>query len=209
MIDAKDFIKDDEVDYALIDDVIHDSEDSPFDICRLAIKYSELDHSVKIGDYVKTKGYDLIVNLMGITLLTDTQIYDFVNVMGGLDPLVLYFADSLGAMLDADIKKTYKAISNNWSKDIGFHAHNNLGKAGSTDPNKYKTTCRVLDNIKRFLKWCIVRNYHNQFQSAMLYKIPTEQVPVDSNLAKPVKATVITPAEARKLLELNLSLIHI
>ena len=94
MIDAKDFIKDDEVDYALIDDVIHNSEDSPFDICRLAIKYSELDHSVKIGDYVKTKGYDLIVNLMGITLLTDTQIYDFVNVMSGLDPLVLYFADS-------------------------------------------------------------------------------------------------------------------
>ena len=34
-IDAKDFIKDDEVDYSLIDDVIHDSEDSPFDICRL------------------------------------------------------------------------------------------------------------------------------------------------------------------------------
>ena len=60
------------------------------------IKYSELDHSVKIGDYVKTKGYDLIVNLMGITLLTDTQIYDFVNVMSGLDPLVLYFADSYG-----------------------------------------------------------------------------------------------------------------
>ena len=75
-----------------------------------------------------------------------------------------------------------------------------LGKPGQTDPSKYKTTCRVLDNIKRFLKWCIVRNYHNQFQSALLYKIPTEQVPVDSNLAKPVKATVITPAEARKLL---------
>ena len=62
-----------------------------------------------------------------------------------------------------------------------------LGKPGQTDPSKYKTTCRVLDNIKRFLKWCIVRNYHNQFQSALLYKIPTEQVPVDSNLAKPVK----------------------
>ena len=65
MIDAKDFIKDDEVDYSLIDDAIHDSEDSPFDICRLAIKYSELDHSVKIGDYVFVGWYvqDHIVSL--------------------------------------------------------------------------------------------------------------------------------------------------
>ena len=127
MIDAKDFIKDDEVDYALIDDVIHNSEDSPFDICRLAIKYSELDHSVKIGDYVKTKGYDLIVNLMGITLLTDTQIYDFVNVMSGLDPLVLYFADSYGALTPDRTKKIVELFEGD--AKIGVHTHDNLGLA--------------------------------------------------------------------------------
>ena len=32
MIDAKDFIKDNKVNYDLID-VIHDSSESPFDIC--------------------------------------------------------------------------------------------------------------------------------------------------------------------------------
>ncbi len=86
------------------------------------------------------------------------------------------------------------------SEQLQKFVDNHLGKAGKTDPTKYKNTCRILDNIKRFLKWCVVKNYHNHFQSAMLYKIPTEQVPSDLSLAKPKKATVITPAEAKRLL---------
>ena len=42
MIDAKDFVKNDKIEYSLIDDVIHNSENSPFSICRLAIKHSEI-----------------------------------------------------------------------------------------------------------------------------------------------------------------------
>ena len=86
------------------------------------------------------------------------------------------------------------------SEHLQKFVDNFLGKPGKTDPSKYKTACRILDNIKRFLKWCVVKNYHNNFQSAMLYKIPTEQVPSDLSLAKPKKATVITPAEAKRLL---------
>jgi len=41
MIDGKDFIKGNSVDYSLIDDVIHDQSQSPFKICRLAIKHSD------------------------------------------------------------------------------------------------------------------------------------------------------------------------
>ena len=94
MIDAKDFIKDNKVNYDLIDDVIHDSSESPFDICRLAMKHSEIDQGIEIGKYIKSKGYELIVNLMAITLLSENQILDF-GKLKNISPKVFYFADFL------------------------------------------------------------------------------------------------------------------
>ena len=79
MIDAKDFIKDGGVDFSLIDDCINPFGDSPFEICRLAIKHSEIELAYSIGSYIKKKGYDLVVNLMGISLLNDEQINQIVN----------------------------------------------------------------------------------------------------------------------------------
>ena len=77
MIDAKDFIKDGGVDFSLIDDCINPFGDSPFEICRLAIKHSEIELSKQIGEYINKKGYRLVINLMGISLLSDSEIKEF------------------------------------------------------------------------------------------------------------------------------------
>ena len=127
MIDAKDFIKGNEVDFSLIDDVIHDGENSPFDICRLAIKYSELDLAIEIGKYIQSKDYELIVNLMGISLLDDGEINTFVNDMGELKPLSLYFADSYGALTPDRTKEIVELFEGD--SKIGIHTHDNLGLA--------------------------------------------------------------------------------
>ena len=127
MIDAKDFIKMDKVDYSLIDDVIHISEKSPFTICRLAIKYSEIEHAYEIGSYVKKKGYDLIVNLMGISLLSDEEISKF-NIFSTLEPLSLYFADSYGNLTPTRTKELV-LIFKEFNTEVGVHTHDNLGLA--------------------------------------------------------------------------------
>ena len=127
MIDAKDFIKNDTVDYSLINDVIHDSKDSPFDICRLAIKFSEIDVAIEIGEYIKSKGYDLIVNLMGISLLNNDQILEF-GKFEKLDPISLYFADSYGYLESKKIKCIVR-IFEQFTNNIGIHTHDNLGLA--------------------------------------------------------------------------------
>lgn len=127
MIDAKDFINNDKVDYSLIDDVIHSTENSPFSVCRLAIKHNEIDHAVKIGEYVKTKGYDLMINLMGITLLNDVEILDFLK-LAELEPKALYFADSYGALLPERVKELV-GIFLKFTDNVGIHTHDNLGLA--------------------------------------------------------------------------------
>lgn len=127
MIDAKDFIIDDRVNFDLIDDVIHNTSDSPFSICRLAIKYSEIQHSIEIGKYIKKKGYKLIINLMGISLLSEKQINDFLQV-NVLEPLALYFADSYGSLTPDRVKDIVKLYLKA-GKNVGIHTHDNLGLA--------------------------------------------------------------------------------
>jgi len=127
MIDAKDFIKGDDVDYSLIDDVIHNQWQSPFEICRLAIKHSEIEPSLKIGEYIKSKGYQLAVNLMGISLLSDEQINDF-GKFSYLDPIALYFADSYGN-LEPTRTKQLVSLFKTFGCAVGVHTHDNLGLA--------------------------------------------------------------------------------
>ena len=127
MIDAKDFIKDKEIDYSLIDDVIHDQSNSPFTICRLAIKYNEIQAAKTIGRYIQSKGYKLIVNLMGISTLTDKEISEFVSI-AGLEPLALYFADSYGNLEPKQVEKIISILKNS-EISVGIHTHDNLGLA--------------------------------------------------------------------------------
>lgn len=127
MIDAKDFITPSGINYNLIDDVIHNASDSPFSICRLAIKYDEIEHAVEIGKYVKDKGYELVINLMGITLLSNAEILNFFK-LSNLDPLALYFADSYGALLPDRVKEVVRLFSR-FTDNIGIHTHDNLGLA--------------------------------------------------------------------------------
>ena len=72
--------------------------------------------------------------------------------------------------------------------------------AEGTKPELYKTANLVLANLRRFFKWCSSNEYHKNFQSAMDYRIPKEYEPDDSNLRDPVKATVINPKDAARLI---------
>ena len=68
-------------------------------------------------------------------------------------------------------------------------------------PELYKTANLVLANLRRFFRWCAANQYYENFQSALAYRIPEQFEPLDSNLRDPVKATVINPTDAAKLLD--------
>tara|TARA_B110000902_G_C14236299_1_gene560780 strand:- start:65 stop:1771 length:1707 start_codon:yes stop_codon:yes gene_type:complete len=127
MIDAKDFIKGDCIDFTLIDNVIHHKTDSPFSICRLAIKHSEITHSIEIANHIKNKGYDLMINLMGISMLLEDEILDF-GKLSDINPMALYFADSYGNLEPSKVKEIVK-IFKRFGCNIGIHTHDNIGLA--------------------------------------------------------------------------------
>lgn len=143
MIDAKDFIKNQEVDYSLIDDVIHNQSSSPFSICRLAIKHNEINLAKTIGRYIQSKGYDLIVNLMSISTLNEKEITKFGS-MAELNPLALYFADSYGNLEPEKVKELVDTFKT-FGYEVGIHTHDNLGLAFANSLSAIKSGATFID----------------------------------------------------------------
>ena len=127
MIDAKDFIKGNQINYSLVDDVIFDSKGSPFKYCRIAIKYDEIDYAYELVPYIQKKGYDVIVNLMGISNLTRAQIQE-LDKLNTLTLTALYFADSYGNLEPSKVEELVN-IFKDFYFPVGVHTHDNLGLA--------------------------------------------------------------------------------
>jgi integrase len=66
----------------------------------------------------------------------------------------------------------------------------------------YKTARRVIEKIKRFLRYCLENKYHHNFESALNFKLHTKLhlVPDDDELRFEKKTKVISPTEAAYIL---------
>ena len=57
----------------------------------------------------------------------------------------LYFADSRGALLPEEASALYKKIRPLWPGHLGYHAHNNLGKAIENCKATLEAGCDIID----------------------------------------------------------------
>ena len=66
---------------------------------------------------------------MQISEINYLKIRKVCNFLNKLNINVLYFADSLGSLNSFTTKKIVSFFKKNWKKDLGIHAHNNMGLA--------------------------------------------------------------------------------
>jgi 3-deoxy-manno-octulosonate cytidylyltransferase (CMP-KDO synthetase) len=124
MIDAKDYIDNGKVNKDLLFDVIKEKANSPFDVCRIAIKIDELRYLDTLNECVTSLGYDVFCNLMTASILSAEQINNFVSECKRIGINVKYVADSYGSLTPYDVRKIFA------SRDIeGIHTHDNMGLA--------------------------------------------------------------------------------
>lgn len=126
MIDMKDFIKNNELDFNLINKVI--KEKKFFSFCRLAIKSDQISCVPAMYEILKQRGYKIIINLMKATDITIEELSPICSILKDLDLEAVYFADSYGNLYPQQISGIVKALKVT-QKDIGFHSHDNLGLA--------------------------------------------------------------------------------
>ncbi len=103
---------------------------SKVSLVRLACNFEELSHIGPIIDFLVKAEYKITVQLMKCAGKTDHEIIDAVKMVSSYNGVdVLYFADSFGNYGPEDIASVVKVLKQGWSKEIGFHAHDNKGLA--------------------------------------------------------------------------------
>ena len=130
MVDAKTILSENHSQEESVDLLFNDAINEKIDLVRVAAHFKEVEFCLPMLQRLKDKGYLVGLNIMQASLRNSEEIENLSALVSDWDCVdVLYFADSLGSMLKSDMERIYGAISKNWKKDIGFHSHNNLGKA--------------------------------------------------------------------------------
>lgn len=130
MVDAKTILNASMLPEDSVRQLFPPASQSPIDFVRLACHYSEVHESQPAVAELIQLGYQVMVNLMQVSLRSDKQITELIsNIAGWGSVSAIYFADSLGNMTQQDVRRIVALISDCWEGDVGIHAHNNMGNA--------------------------------------------------------------------------------
>lgn len=129
-----------------VDQLFLNADEERIRLVRVAAHFDDVEFCLPILERLKEKGYEVGLNIMQASLRSSDQLEKLSALISNWSCIdVVYFADSLGSMLPKDIDTVYRAIRKNWSKDIGFHSHNNLGKAIANVDTAIALGCSWID----------------------------------------------------------------
>lgn len=124
-----------------------DKRKSKIDLVRIAVNINEFDKIEKISKIIKSKKYNVAINLMQSNNIKKSTFIKTINKIKSWKVCdILYFADSLGAMDHLEVKRLCKLLKNYWKKDFGFHAHDNRSLAISNSLEAIKNSVNFIDS---------------------------------------------------------------
>lgn len=129
MVDASEFTHADRLDEAGLNSIILPAADSHFSWTRIAIHAAQVRHAPAFVRYFREQGYKVCCNLMGVSLLSDTDLSSAINVISEAKPDVFYIADSFGSLYPDDVRKLVRNVRSKYTGALGIHTHENQGMA--------------------------------------------------------------------------------
>ncbi|NVK73373.1 MAG: pyruvate carboxyltransferase [Oceanospirillaceae bacterium] len=130
MVDAKTILSASHGIKLAVDELFVSRSRSKIGLVRIAAHFNEIESSGEIASLLKKKGYIVGLNMMQAGGKPSEMIRNKAAIVaswGAVD--ILYFADSLGNMDSAEVRRIYSAIQASWSGPIGIHTHNNMSRA--------------------------------------------------------------------------------
>ena len=102
---------------------------SKVSLVRIACHVNDFKDCLPASKWLKKKGYLVGFNLMQVGDMPLEKITKLAKIANNYPIDVLYFADSMGSLVPSDLNKLVEAFKKGWKKDLGFHAHDNMGHA--------------------------------------------------------------------------------
>lgn len=145
MINASDFVKDEDGGMDAIDKNFVDRKNSPVDLVRVACHYGEHKKAIPLIGRLKEKGYEVGLNLMQIAMRTKDEILIFANDIDGVDIDLVYIADSTGSLTPIQVEEIIALLKKSISQKIGVHMHDNMGHAEANSNAAIKSGAFIVD----------------------------------------------------------------
>ncbi len=114
-------------------DILPKSE-SAIDVIRIATYIHQIPLAIDMINDATQKGYETTVNLMAISTVRESELDEGLELLGQSPAQAIYLVDSFGSLYSEQIRymmAKYMRIANEFGKEVGIHAHNNLQLAFS------------------------------------------------------------------------------
>ena len=146
MVNASELIKYNAGPISAIEKMFVKAELSPVSLVRIACHMSEVKSVLPACLLLKKMGYKVGLNLMQIGLCNEIDLKKIAQLAidGSLD--VLYVADSFGSLDQAQTEAIFTALRLYWKGALGFHAHDNMGRAILNTLNAIKFGVKYIDS---------------------------------------------------------------
>lgn len=130
MVDAKTLLRGATDAVAAVDALFAPRADSPVAWVRVAAHFEEIPRCAAAVARLRELGYRVGLNLMQAAGKPTGEISALAATVQSWGTVeVLYFADSLGSMDAAEVRRVHSALASGWSGPVGIHAHNNKSLA--------------------------------------------------------------------------------
>lgn len=107
---------------------IHERDESPVDLIRVATYLHQLPTAVDMIEDAKKKGYEVSCNIMAISTAQEADIKAALDILGKSPVDVFYIVDSFGSLYPEQIARIadlYGEFADKYGKKLGIHAHDN------------------------------------------------------------------------------------
>ena len=113
---------------------------------RLACHYEEIFLIKDVISWLKKNNFIVFVNLMQISEIENNKIIKVCSFLKSTKVDIFYFADSLGSLTPKKTKNITQIIKKNFNRQIGIHAHDNLGYALQNSLKAYENGANWIDS---------------------------------------------------------------
>ena len=128
MINASDLLNDkkNKVSLKVLRKILPITISRKINFIRIACHHDEVFKLNIFFRYIKKFNLKIFINIMQISEIKEKKLTQICYFLKNKNVNVLYLADSLGSLTIKKLKNILRVLINNWKKEIGLHAHDNL-----------------------------------------------------------------------------------
>jgi len=146
MIDGKDYIQTTgDIDRESLLELFRPKPESLVEMVRITATKVTLPAVLRIGEVLKDLGYEVSVNVMQASMLSEKDLEEAAKALDRSRTDIMYIADSFGGLTPEETWKIFAVVKENFSRRVGFHAHDNLGLALSNSLAAVERGAQIVD----------------------------------------------------------------